>query len=274
MKNYSKVLGIIALVAVIGLSMTACSMLGGDKGGGFGAPGAPSVSKAPALPDGVTFPATENDAISLISTVDSSVGYKLKDAFWAAVRGDFADYDTTIAGVEYSYSVNITDSQGKFKALLTNTDGSVPNATITKASSRATVKRTGTSNYYLDISRARKATFTFGLSDTIVTGYWIGGVVTVNYTTSSKDTLLDPNITGQERETSNSKTVQKVSGVLTIVRKADNKGAKFRWSSAEQTQGTSKKITSKDQEAYSDLEIYEGNTKKFVVQRYMGPTIF
>jgi len=268
MKNFSKVLGIIA-VAIIGFSMVSCSMFG-SSGGGFGAPGAPKVSKAPALPDGATFPATENAAYNLIRAVDRDVISKLRSAFSAAALGDNADYDITIK--EYTYDFRITDSKGKFKEMLKKADGSEVAATITKASTKESKTLIGTtSGYdYFNGSIARKAIFTFGLTDAFNSDYLVGGIVTVNYSDSYRNTLTEANDGSKtaDKFTNKSKEVEKISFALTVVRKSDQKGAKFRWSSAEQSQGTQKKVTDKGQSVTSDLEIYDGNTKQHTVQDY------
>jgi hypothetical protein len=93
MKNFGKLLGIIALVTIIGLSMMAC---GGDDdsssgGGGFNPP---SVGKLPDFPSGTTPAESRADAETILAELSNSyVLWYVEDEIWEVVEANVS-YDS------------------------------------------------------------------------------------------------------------------------------------------------------------------------------------
>jgi len=300
MKNFSKVLGIIA-VAVIGFSMAACSMIGGDKGGGFGAPGAPSVKKLPNYTG--NFVTSEFKAIDLLnyaqSDINSIVHTAYSQAYDAAFKAKYSvpasiDVDDFIvaqtkAGNSVNYDVQIKKQDTIVTSLsgnpTVNIDASVKwsastnqatidaiwNSYSSGFSISGTIKSSAPSGTTFSASTSWKRTaFIKGLAD--AGDYKVGGYITVEGKYSNKVTKdAKSTATVDEKEKIDSKGVTKISIALTVIdtRAGGLGSAKFRWSYAKQDKDTQRKTTSKEQEVQSDLEVYNNdNVKVYTVQDY------
>jgi len=280
MKNYSKVLGIIALVAVIGLSMTACSILGGDKGGGFGAPGAPSIKKLPSITDlgGTAAVTSESEALDLWQDALYTDGNYFSGIITAARTKAYEDafqkqYGTTLSSSSYksgeratknsvSYSVKVKGDvtiDTTTPATVINIDGTYKNSESTNKASLLAydILSTYSKGDAYSVTSSTKATYFIKDSTTYVAGYKIGGYYVVDYKYSDKEVVTEPSSTTTYlRENEDQKTTGKYSYALTIVDTATGKGAKFRYSSAYQQTKKERKSTTDTKNADSYLEVY------------------
>ena len=87
MKKFSKLFGIIAIVTIIGFSMTACDSGGGSSGGGGGGKGGSvSVGQLPSFPSGSTPAATRADAVKILAEFrESQVMFSVYGEAWDVI---------------------------------------------------------------------------------------------------------------------------------------------------------------------------------------------
>jgi len=287
MKNFSKVFGIIALVAVIGLSMAACSMFGGDKGG-FSAPKAADVKKLPGFPADATFVAGDKEAQDLLDGVvtDGLVTLLRNGLIKSTTKIWGKDADATItadtkAGPSVSYSVKHADTT-ELSSLCDNADGSGKVGASIKGTDKFSAKTNNPNlyssarpaGYTYSASSSQKLTFTIdGLAK--VGGYLVGGIITINDSDSvSIDKLAVETTVDDLKGNRNRKGVDKLSVALTIYDTATKKAAKIRWSDADQYVNKQKKVTGTSKFAESHFEVYDNsNALKFSALNYDNATL-
>jgi len=120
-------------------------------------------------------------------------------------------------------------------------------------------------------SVAQKLTYVIKDFTDYVTGYKVGGYITVDTKWSGKYTITDPSIPSKAdyKENNDNKYVQKVSVALTI--SDGTKAAKIRYSSAFQRNGQRRKIVDNDKNAIANLEVYNNdNVLLFTIQNYQN----
>jgi len=263
MKNFSKVLGIIA-VAIIGFSMVSCSMIGGDKGGGFSAPGAKGFKAIPNFEG--TFVGDEAEALALFTAVLTDFAGILDAGYEEAFKAANGKYEHELQDTSkpsYSYSVKINDTT-KLKEK-TGVDSTIKGSVTASASTNATslnayLYLTEKDGYTYQSSDSTKLTYEVkGLSDRVA-GYKVAGIVTVDGKNSDKKQIKTAETTTVSKKwTENTKGTLKVTIALSVSN--GTKGAKFRYSYATTSTGAERKSTSKFQTVDSNLEVADNSNK-------------
>jgi len=264
MKNTIKLLGIIALVAVMGFAMTAC---GDDSSSsGFSTAGLPSIKKAGDIPNYDGSAATEEQASQLWdSFIESSFFEFLSGADWyvfeSLVDDKYDGFDSLIdANLDkksVSASVNFNDSTELVK------NANISAGTIKGSSSSSWSSNLTLEDYYYgglsanndtySTNRSRNREFAITGGHYADNGVRIKGYVTTNASNGYKETVKDSNIGSY---TSSYDYLCNASIAISIS-SGTSYGAKFRFAIAEVGNGAARSVNWNDSIIFSDLEVLD-----------------
>lgn len=278
MKNNIKLLGIIAVTAVIGLSLLSCAQEPEEQG--VSPLKTLDIKKAPVFPssENIEFVADRKEALDLLGKV-TGANFLGSTGLLSAGTGFFEAYDeafkaaaakttppkpseTSISGtlsIDYSSYSDIAGLK-----ITGKTSGS-RNAVGVKLSGINVIGGTLKNGQGYSTARSADITFEFPLkaaSSGAPARYQAGGIIHVvgkrNYTSTMKDNSAAPLVYAtKQREDI------KYSFVLTVVDTTEKKGAKYRFSYATKTEDARKATSSKLTE-FTNLEVYNGaNELKF-----------
>lgn len=269
MKNNIKLLGIIAVTAVIGLSLFGCKQE--PEAGGISLPSTPDIGKAPAFSPGVTFLDDRDKALQLLKDITPStlIGSKpwvgnptgFFDAYTKAFNAASADVKPNTSSTETSSSSNAS-----LTIDYTSTDVAGLKINGSTSGSRSITGTAGSGTTTTNSNRsANNMTFEFPLkaaSTGTTARYQAGGVIRVE---GHENTSSTTKITGTTLEDLKSKTESRKSEktaysfVLTVIDTQENKGAKYRFSFAESADTHDRSASSSNFSETSTLEILNGD---------------
>ena len=285
MKNFSKLLGIIAFVAVIGFSFVTCS--NSDEGGGGGGGGSLSLPSPinPSSIQGYTGRAVEttDEALALLEGMGESefldvLGIARSNAFSNAFLAKYDSYesfrdfmDAQADKKSFSFSVPINDSDTLKDAANEVTPNSV---------TAATIKGNGNFSYSSNIpfgtdgddwvagdtaTQSSSSTITYNISTGKYTkgSYTIAGTITAQCELSYKETYKTAETsTIHEKWTGGTSGTAKITAALSI--SDGTRGGKFVASSAMGMHQISRTIETKEEKIASDVEVYDNTGKKII----------
>jgi len=288
MKNFSKLLGIIAFVAVIGFSFVTCS--NSDEGGGGGGGGGVSLPGAikPGSIQDYTGRAVEttDEALALLQGMGESgffgaLGIAQSNAFDKAFSEKYGPlrefFEAQADKKSFSFSVPINDSNTLKEAAIEVTS----NNSVTAA----TIKGNGNFSYSANVpygtheddwdvgdtaTQSSSSTITYNISDgkytqeVSGTTYKIAGTITVQCELRDQQTYktAETSTIDEKRTGSTSETV-KITAALSI--SDGTKGGKFVASAAMGTRQISRTTETKEETIASDVEVYDNTGKKIII---------
>jgi hypothetical protein len=288
MKNTLKMAGLIALTAVISLTLS-CKQ---EEDDGTSLLSLINIREAPDFPrgEGITSPSPEDPLPHALMEILE--GQLLSQALAAAVQPAYEnafnrEYSDSFRWWDKnrdnrSYKVSLKDIYGAGPAVRAGDDDPSNAVTIKgKASNEKTLKGITLSDYFtrkynelFDLARegatetnksSYNLTFTFPLIEVkqYYSGsdvYLVGGVLKIEGKNNNTQTLknkTDPQYTGYYANKGSSES--KYSFALTVIDLKAKRGAKFRMSYATNGSGNQRKVSNEDSWAVSDMEIYDGN---------------
>jgi len=260
---------VIAALLVLAVVMIGCS-----KGGGFDAPG--PVAAAEDLPkfEG-DFVGSEYDAVSMLNDVINSCASGLQsaynDALWDKVK-----YDGKGNTITADFSKEQSISDGKVQIDATGSYTITSNLDIAKLLDYSYESQKG--DYY-ETKGESSVDFLIEKAVAVVsysaTNYTVAGKVHAAVDGTYKETLISKhdskdNFKIEKDTSSNSST----AWALTISNKDTKKGAKFIFSSASESTGTTRATNSSSNDAKSNVEVYDNsNVLKYTIQTGNSTTV-
>lgn len=286
MKKTLKLLGIIAMTAVISLSMLSCQQEPEEKG--VSLPTAPDIKTIPVFSDGA-IAANRDEALELyaaVSGVNSPLIAKLLDEYnakfdqvfkesyggktpeeWAKANTAETKPKLKVQIIKAGLGMNVHGTVsneitfkdlnlGQYLIYMENRNGPDPTPLYTQNGQSMSSKSSSKVKFTLggDMTPQEFVQFTANYGTPVKSGnFKVGGVITVESKKSGTTTLKDK--TDQVLTSKRSNEIN-YSIALTVVETTSKKAAKFRFSYATSDSGNTRKVSSDSYDARSNLEIY------------------